>query len=170
MVYVGDFYTTYLCMIKKYMRALTRKKKRMTLSTRLRLNPALCKVAPMSKSALGQWPQQPELIQWHEETRKVFLLPSGSRECQPTHGPVTPSFKINLSAPTDRQLRLIHLLSACRGGTAVRFPAKPTAPICIIWSWRLKGCFAPISTVNDRLHSPARRLCSNSNWTEWSTI
>ena len=44
----------------------------MTLSTRLRIPPAFCKVAP-----LGQWPLQPELIQWHEETRKVFLLPSG---------------------------------------------------------------------------------------------
>ena len=35
---------------------------------------------------------------------------------------------------------------------------------CVVWSWRLKGCFAPASAVQGRLHrafSPisARRLC-----------
>ena len=32
---------------------------------------------------------------------------------------------------TDRQLRLIHLLSACRGRTAVRFPATSSRMCCV---------------------------------------
>ena len=32
---------------------------------------------------------------------------------------------------TDRQLRLIHLPSACRGGTAVRFPATSSHMCCV---------------------------------------
>ena len=33
--------------------------------------------------------------------------------------------------PTDRQLRLIHLPSACRGRTAVRFPATSSHMCCV---------------------------------------
>ena len=59
---------------------------------------------------------------------------------------------------TDRQLRLIHLPSACRGRTAVRFPANSSHMCCV--ELVLK---APASAVKSRLHrafSPisARRL------------
>ena len=42
--------------------------------------------------------------------------------------------------------------------------SQPPAPKCVVWSWRLKEFFAPVSTVKGRLHRAfvpvaARRLC-----------
>ena len=63
---------------------------------------------------------------------------------------------------TDRQLRLIHLPSACRGRTAVRFPATSSHMCCV--KLALKGVLCTCFSSKGRLRraygpNSARRLC-----------
>ena len=41
---------------------------------------------------------------------------------------------------------MIRLPRACRGRTAVRFPAN-SSPTCVVWSWRFIDCFALTSAI-----------------------
>ena len=99
---------------KEYIQVSTWPKKKKNDSVdEIAHTPAFCEVAPIIKSALSQWPLQPELIQWHEGTRKVFLLPSGW-VASPPAGQLTQALKLIPRRPQARSwvcVRVCHFIS-----------------------------------------------------------